>query len=201
MRTIIHSITGIVILLSLSVASAFFTSCSSTRVYTDSNNNISFSSYKTFALLDEPRNIPGVGKTNKQIVESNLEAAIEAEMKARGYTLNEKNPDVLVTFSFSSETKTNVTRQPVYSYRPTIAAAGFWRPRYFVYNEPFVVYNRVRTEKYKEGTLVIDIIDKKSNKVIWHGWAEEPLKKNEKLSETLTETVKDILAEYPVKAK
>ncbi|MFT5168287.1 MAG: hypothetical protein ACI8P3_003528 [Saprospiraceae bacterium] len=116
------------------------------RISSDYEKGVDFSSFKTYHFLDHEHGFPiGANPINKQ----RIERAVESELKSLGYETAEK-PDLLVAWFVAVR---NVRSVDIYRdyYRG-------WR-----YIQYATVY------EYKEGTLVIDIIDRANKQVIWHG--------------------------------
>lgn len=178
-----------------------FSGCSGARVYSDANPNAPFRAYRTFALVEEQHRVPKQSRHNAEIMEATIEQSLEKEMQRRGYTVDETLPDLLVKYSVEMDTDTKFVSQPVYRSRPVVAVGGAWRPRYYVARTPVVVGSRTRTVTHKEGVLVIDVIDRATGKVIWHGWSEEPLRNTSELATALADNVRDIMSAYPVPAR
>ncbi len=60
----------------------------------------------------------------------------------------------------------------------------------------------MRSELYTEGTLIIDIFDNKTKKLIWQGIGEGSLNSEEKKREKNTpKVIGDMMKSYPVKPK
>jgi uncharacterized protein DUF4136 len=116
------------------------------RIASDYEKDVDFSSFKTYHILDHEHGFPlGANPINKQ----RIERAVENELKSLGYEFSEK-PDLLVAWFVTVQ---NVKSVDVYRdyYRG-------WR--YIQYADVY---------EYKEGTLVIDIIDRANKQVVWHG--------------------------------
>lgn len=124
-----------------------FASCNNSyRIASDYEKGVDFSAFKTYSFLDHEHGFPvGANPINKQ----RIERAVESELKSLGYEVAE-TPDLLVAWFV---TVRNVKSVDIYRdyYRG-------WR--YFEY---------ATVHEYKEGTLVVDIIDKANKQVIWHG--------------------------------
>ena len=58
-----------------------------------------------------------------------------------------------------------------------------------------------RIVEYEQGTLVLDIVDAKTNRVIWRGWAQDTvdgvLDDEQQMVQKITEAVRRILARFP----
>jgi hypothetical protein len=54
---------------------------------------------------------------------------------------------------------------------------------------------------YTEGTLVVDLVDPKSNNVVWHGRARRTVYDSELSAEQIDEMVKKLLEDFPPDTK
>lgn len=198
LRTTVRAVIGILGMGTFALGlGSNLTSCSSARVYADVDKTAQFGQYKTFALVDnDNKPLPGSGKHSPQIIEANLEHSIVDAMKAQGYSVDERLPDLLVRYTITVDTKTQVVSRPVYAVRPVVGVTGVFRPHYYLYRQPMYLGNNVHMVKHKEGTLVVDVIDRKTNTVIWHGWSEEPVAAGS-VGTTLTNTVTALFQQYP----
>ena len=50
---------------------------------------------------------------------------------------------------------------------------------------------------FQDGTLVIDLIDPKTGKLIWHGWSTEPVNSYASDKKTIQGFVKEVLNRFP----
>ena len=146
---------------------------------------------------------------------ASLMKSVNDEMYERGYKLDTEDPDVVLVLHTMIETKTEVVETPIYStyhyYRP-----GFYNGFYggFPYNSYYgsggywpgytsiqqVVGYDIETVQYKEGSVVVDMIDKQTKNIVWRGWTENALKA--KLQDD-TDDIMDKLFKkrFPIKEK
>ena len=141
------------------------------------------------------------GLRRADIMEATIEQSLDNEMQRRAMTVDENSPDLLVKYYVEMNTDTKISSQPIYRSRPVIMSTSGWRPRYYVTRAPVVVGTRNRSTSEREGVLVIDIIDRATNKVIWHGWSEEPIQKVAELAPALADNVHDIMKAYPIQIR
>ncbi|MGI8891942.1 MAG: DUF4136 domain-containing protein, partial [Bacteroidia bacterium] len=155
------------------------------------------------------------------ILEQNLIMSIDREMKARGYTLDNANPDVLVNLHLKLKDKqeTVVNRYPLtstYNYYTPLTNPNAIDPRtvhpqlgaqytgsyyYPQYQRISTVYGtEMREIEYTEGTVVIDLIRTDDSYLIWRGWSQETINPNAATSD-LQFVVEQIFREYPVKER
>ena len=162
----------------LTITTLFFvaiTSCSSIRVAADYETQTDFTQYKTFAFYKT-----GIDKAPiSDIDKRRIMRAIETELLAKGMTKSE-HPDVLVSLFTKARTQVDVYDN--------------WSPYYY---DPF---HRQQISKYTEGTLFIDIIERKGKKLVWQGIGTGFLTKSMKPAKreaTIQKFVQQILVKYP----
>ena len=91
-----------------------------------------------------------------------IKNAILKEMQNKGYRYDE-NPDLWLNFKAYSKEKIRVTNTPEpYPYYYFRFNYGVW---------PGYPLNQTRLDQYTEGTLNIDVIDRKDKKLLWEGIA------------------------------
>jgi len=177
MKTTINM--GLILLL-VSALSA----CSSYNYYTAAKNKTDLSSYRTFAWLPpdaQPNKAGGVVK--KEIADEKVKEVTVAALTAKGLKLQEQDPDLLVSYSTVTGRGVKTEFYPAYygtlysgwgwgrfgwGYRPFYGYGGFgygWGWGYPYYGGGYAA--RV---PYKEGTLIIDIIDRNSRQLVWRGF-------------------------------
>lgn len=167
------------------------------KVGADRSFTRSLNDYKTYGWSSKIEEIPSnqifVGPNNVLIfnnesVRSKIKDAIAFELSAKGYTHDQKAPDFLVLF--------RVTEQP-----GTLTT-------YHGYETIDNGMEKVRTPqnmhhtKIKAGTLIINLLDAKSDKVAWQGYASGILKPdmvNDNMK--VREAVSDIFSKFHFKTK
>ncbi len=164
----------------LLVTILFFTlisSCSSIRVAADYDTQTDFTVYKTFAFYKTGIDKAAISDIDKR----RIMKAIEVELLAKGMTKS-TNPDVLVSLFTKARTQVDVyeNRSPYY-YDP---------------------FHRQQISKHTEGTLFIDVIERKGKKLVWQGIGTGFLTKSIKpikREATIQKFVQQILEKYPPK--
>ena len=147
----------------------------------DYDRTVDFSQYRTFGFFD-PSQRGTTGPGYDTLIDQRLEEAIAGEMEARGYTRSD-TPDLKINYSVVTQEVQEVRSAP--SARPVYPYYGY-RGRYY---DPWPSYGYdTWVVNYDKGSLLIDLVDAKSNQLVWEGAGEG------RLSE---ETKKDIAAAIP----
>ncbi|MDB5155477.1 MAG: hypothetical protein JWR50_184 [Mucilaginibacter sp.] len=170
MKTSIYRVLGFLIISGLSA-------CSSYNYYTAGLNKTNMSQYQSFAWIS-PEGQSDNKPTASAVADLKIKDAAVASLTTKGLRLQKNNPDLLVTYT----AKVGLGSKTVYysTYYGTGFYPGFglgwgwgYRPYYYGFGYPFAYYGgltAVDKEHYKEGTIIIDLIDTHTKKVVWRGF-------------------------------
>ncbi|HJW72250.1 MAG TPA: DUF4136 domain-containing protein [Geothrix sp.] len=171
------------------LAMALLGGCVNYSVTYDYDVTASFARYKTFDYYTSKK---GTGGTTS-LMDKRVRTAVERELQARGFAMETKaDPDFLVTYY-------PIVQERRYRTTTHVGWGGGWGYRPF-YGRMGVSTSQVH--HYKEGTIVIEIVDYKSNQMIWQGAAAGALtglRTPEDADEAVPRAVHDILARFPPK--
>lgn len=166
-------------------------SCKPTvKVSTDYDRSANFSAYKSFSLyyLLTSRNI-------SELNEERIWNSIRTEMIRKGYVENNQNPDLVVNaVSVLKNKKYLSANSNFYGYGGSFRPYGYWNGGYRSVSGS----GSVQAYDYKDGSLLIDVVDAKSKRLIWEGKATAELTKQPKNpDEAIQKTVSKILNDFP----
>lgn len=166
-------------------------SCSPTvKVTTDYDHSANFESYKTFAVYDLKAQEGQVNQLNVDRVTN----AIRNEMLAKGFT-ESSNPDLKVNAVSILKNRTSTTASTdFYGYGGMYRPYGYWGGGAMMggANTTFNTYN------YLDGSLVIDIVSTKTQKLLWQGIGNAEIdSKPDNPEEFINSSIKKILAGFP----
>lgn len=161
-------------------------SCGPTsQVFSDYDKSAHMTEYKTFgwetSLSIESRNNP---LYYNELNDKRIKNAVAVQMESHLYKYSE-DPDLSIHYHIIIEDKT-VMRTDPYGY----------------YYGPYWMRSEVSIYEYQEGTLIIDLMDAKTDNLVWRGWITNFLKNRdpEKMEESINNAVRQIFAEYPYRA-
>ncbi len=145
---------------------------------------VDFSAYRTYGWFQEAAS----RSAREQLWEGRLKAAVDREMSLKGLQQG-SNPDVLVAWEAATEGKVSVTTHG------SMYGTGY-RGRYggFATGSSTTTVN-----EWDEATLIIDIIDVKSERLVYRGSAQAKVNENrspEDATALLNEAVAKILEEF-----
>src|SRR4051812_9281890 len=170
----INSLFAIVIVL--------LSSCNTLQVASDYDKAVYFTKYKTFAFYKLK-----VSENVSQLNQERIIKAVKAELTKKGFVQNDENPDVLVNTTAILADKKSVSAN-TYGY------GGYYRP--YGWGSPSVTSFDVY--EYKNGSLIIDIIDASNQQLIWQGTGNKDIDSPSKDPDTSIRTaVTTIMNGFP----
>lgn len=157
---------------------------------------IDFKAYKTYAWL--PTKDTAYSKiVNKRKFERALAKEVINQLTKRGMTLDTLHPDCLFTYSLIMSRKYEIDQEKEVEYSPQVYAPDYGTQGYVYYfsadNRPVVYNGKMNITTFREGSLVIDMVDTKDKKVVWRASAQA--KRDEAYLPSLQETLKIIVPE------
>lgn len=187
--------------------------CSTTynAVSSDYDRSVDFTKYKTFAWLPDKSDTTNT-RYNNEIIRNNIRNYFGQCISDRGYTFDAESPDLLLQLVITNAKKERViTSYPSsYYYSPYYYGSHYYSPYRFGYYYNYYpsygygysrFYGNSTTQKqeYVNGSITLNLIDRKENKLVWSGTAEGDIYDPSNISSDLHPAVHGILDEYPVK--
>lgn len=191
------------LVLMLFTTAVVFSGCSSYNYYAVAHKPLDPAKYKTFAWIPEGKSKSTSIYDNDVATDKIVESASQ-EMKNRGFTLQSDNPDLLLRYTAVVKKEIKDYTDPVYYNPPSrilprVSYYGGRRVYYYSYYNPLPIYvgDRERSIRIKANSIMIDIIDRKSSKVVWRGWAEGEVNNPEKAINEIPGVIGNIFKKLP----
>jgi hypothetical protein len=168
------------------VTACLLSGCATIRVSSHTEHGLAWSQYRTFewGLADSlPPSDPRFQKDPH--FRDRIEGAVERQLAAKGFERSAATatPDVLIHYHAAINeriTVDEIDRQYVQ------CVTGDCGPR---------------ITHYEAGTLVVDIIDARTNRLIWRGWAQDSVEgvlgNRDRVRQTVEEGVSRMFATFP----
>jgi hypothetical protein len=179
-------------------AAVLLTSCANTaHIEKDPSTNLS--DYKTYSWISDDSADKKSKVHKNDLAESNIRAAVNQQLQSNGFTEVKRNPDLLITYDLLVEKSVKKQNEPVYSRPFTRPYYNPYRGRYgtIYYPSRFLGYDSYSTP-VKEGTVTITMIDPKSDKTIWQGWATDEINSSNFTGKEIQKNVKSIFKKFDV---
>lgn len=149
----------------------------------DYDRSVNFRKYSSYRI--EPAKTDDKDPVlNSQLNQQRIEEALMAQMKARGYTYTEENPEMVVRY-FTDVQNMQETQGG------NNMGWGWWgRP------------NNTYTRNYRQARLIVNMVDATSNKLVWQGWAEgeENNSRRQDRDAAVRMLISRIMEQYPHRA-
>ncbi len=145
------------------------------------NESAPYSGFKTYQITNVKINNADISPTGQEIIK-HVESAIIREMNRREYK-PQKEPDLVVRYELISNQQTDVNMN-----------------NYGLYN-PYYPYRSISVRTFLESALLIEIINLKTKKAIWHASVDmNNYRREKKMEEIIQKAVTSIYNTYPYKS-
>jgi hypothetical protein len=160
-----------------------FASCSSVKVYSDFDNKVDFTQYRTYAFHKN-----GIDKVEiSQLDKKRILNAIDRELVNKAM-IKSNNPDLLINIFTKEREKIDVNQ---FNMGWGYGWGWGWNPYLWGGRNTYATAST-------EGTLYIDLIDARKNELIWQGEGVGYLTENRREKEKrINEFVAKILEQFP----
>ena len=177
----------------------FLTGCVATTpvdVSTDYDRNVNFGQYRTFKWFqDKPT--AGIDSTYKYntFLDQRIRNAVEAQLIQKGMSKVTGPADLLIAYDVKVITRQSA--RPDYAFAPGFGYGySYWYG--YRYNYGYSRFGRpMLIEEYKDGTIIIDLVDAKDNQLIWRGWGQMEVNEANISEAEVNKIVTNILAKFP----
>jgi hypothetical protein len=179
-----------------------------TQISVTEDSNARFSDYKTFAWLQDQLDTSN-SPYNNDIIRNNIRNYIGQSFAERGFTVNLDTPDVLLQVVISNQKMERKYYYPSYPksyyYCPYYYCSEYYFPYTFEYYYRYpgkYCYSMgycEETIKYVEGSITLNVIDRKQSKLIWAGTAKGDIYDSAYIKRSIHPAVEAIMRKFPVK--
>ena len=159
--------------------------CATVSVGADHEAGVRFDQYRTFGW--DARDALPTGDPrldNNPFFDSRVRGAVELELTAKGLTLVTSAPDLLIHYHASVQQRVEVIKRD--------QDRGYTTPDY---GQPSTVM------EFDEGTLLVDVADAKSKKILWRGWAQTDvgglMERPREMEKRIGESMRRMLKNFP----
>ena len=167
---------------------ALLISCGpSLKVSTDYDKSVDFTKYKTFSLYKSERD-----NAISELYHDRIINSIRNEMIKKGLREDTSSSELLVNLVTILKDRTSVS-----TYNNYYTYGGFYRPYYWGSGSAYgsTTYD---VYHYQDGSLIVDVIDASTNKLIWQGIGNKEIDSPSKDPGTsIPKAINSIMAGFP----
>jgi hypothetical protein len=168
------------------ISALAMTSCATTmNVSSHVQRGVDFARYRTYDWGPADALPTGDARLDRNpFFQDHVQGAVEKQLAARGFaTATSGTPDLLIHYHASINQRIDVDRLD--------------HEHGYCYDDGC----RAGVIEYEAGTLVLDIVDARTNRVIWRGWAQDSvegvLDNQDRMARKINEGVTRMLARLP----
>ncbi|MDQ2070869.1 DUF4136 domain-containing protein [Natronospira bacteriovora] len=173
------------------VALAWLTGCATTRAEYD--READFSRYQTFAWSEPERREVRDPVLDSELLDRRVERAVRDALREKGFReVAVDEADFIVTYHITS-------RERVYTSPNVRVHLSYGRGyRYYPHwHDPFYGPYPYEHRSYREGTLIIDIVDREREELVWRSWRASEARQDQFSESQVNRRVERILREFP----
>lgn len=170
----------------------------------EKKNGVDFSKYKTYAFLPTKDTTYSKIIDRKKLVPALTEEAFRI-LSSKGMVYDTINPDVLFRYTLIMKKDYTVSRDQEITYSPYIETANLPnQPKIYYFssdNKPEVYNGNAQLSAFRAGTMVIDMIDHKTNEVVWRSTAQARKEENQlmDMKSTVQVVLPNMFHKFPIK--
>jgi hypothetical protein len=180
----------------LLIAAALFSlaACNTLSTSYDYDPEVSFAQYKHYSWVEKKTDQSGYHLDG--LMDQRVKAAVANELALKGFSqVTALDADVLVNYLTKIDKKIDVdTFSTDFGYNP------FYGPRWGVAGS---VHTQTVVREYEVGTLIVDLIDNKTGKLVWRGTVADMINDRHTPQEKIANinlAISAMMKNYPPKA-
>jgi hypothetical protein len=141
--------------------------------YDRATNFKTYQSFGWYPTADAPAPERAEDATYSTLIDQRVKEAIASELVKQGLTPITDNPGLLVAYDISIKPAQNVSEE---ENKDNDYGFGYSHWYGYRFNYGYAAFPDFKgIDKYRIGTLVISLIDKNTNQLVWRGWYEADL--------------------------
>ena len=153
-----------------------FWGCSSIYVKSDYDHDIDFTQYTTFKWMRNPKKVSKNSVRKGSLLDKRIRRAVEQELEAKGYEVKKSGRvDALLVYHVNLQKRVEVS--------PARDGYYGWR--------------RGHVHRYKQGSIIIDVVDPRLKQLIWRGAAVGTIGKPDASQEKVNAAMTKVFEKYP----
>ena len=158
-------------------------------IHSNATPQVNLNQYKSFGFFDKL----DTDQRYESLLSQYLKASTKEEMLRRGFKFTQDSPDLLINF------RQDVVDKQALKQFPVTHQGGYYSSGGRLYYDTWVGFEPY-LEKYQQGILTIDIVDRQQNKMIWQGAAVEEVSQEKlaTLDSAIPKIVNAIFEQFPI---
>lgn len=160
--------------------------CSGIKVEVDFDPEVDFTQYKTYRWARQKQQVMPRNPADLAFMDKRIKIEADSLLAQKGYVKvkSDNEAEFLVAYFLTAQDKVSVSYYG-YGYGYYGWGGGGYANAY----------------RYKEGTLVLDIVDASEMELIWRGWASTDIHSREEAQHQIPRAVRETLRRFPPEKK
>ena len=175
----------------LAAAVLALSACSTLKTNTDFDPAVSFNQFKTFAWVEAKTTDEGYHLDG--LLDQRVRDAVDNQMAAKGLTkASVEEADLLVNYITKVDKKINVdTFNNNFGYNPYYGPGWGWGGS---------MQTQTTVREYEVGNLIIDLVDNKTDKLVWRGSVADTIRDHntpQERVEIINNAIGQVMSAFP----
>lgn len=195
-----NTLSKLIILLTVATLAA----CA-TPVQTEVDTHADIAGYRSFAWKVPERDEVRDPILDSDLMDKRMRTAIVRHLEDQGFEYDEESPDFYVTYHTTTREKvrssgfgTSVSMAHYHMQDDGSLLITPVTPRRSYHYSSTTVRDAPTPRSYEEAVLIVDIIDRESDSLVWRGWDKKRLTRKGFDRKSVRKAVEEILSEFPV---
>ncbi|WP_375444241.1 DUF4136 domain-containing protein [uncultured Fibrella sp.] len=161
--------------------------------------NVDFSKYRTFAWMDSDVKGSQNPVYYNQLATEQVEQTVAGELAKKGLKETNRRPDLLLGYHFFVEEKTRTVANNTGPYGYYGPYTGWGRWGYAGWGPGWNGFGGTQytQEKYDAGTVVVDMVDTRTKRLVWRGAVQNAVGDPTRISQNLAKQIERIVEQFP----
>jgi hypothetical protein len=174
--------------------------CATLKVHVDYDPSANFTGFKTYDWISDSQVTSEDPRfDDNPLIETMIRRAVKAQLDTQGYVQESSDtPDFLVGYYATLDEWIDIERvDRFHGY-----SVGREWPGYGYEYYTWTAAPEIRERKYREGTLIVDIVNSETRSLMWRGVAQDEMHFSQQLEakeEKLNDAVRRMLKQFPPK--
>lgn len=165
--------------------------------HVEKDPSVNLGNYDSYAWVDSKSSQDDKASSPAAFAQLSVQNEVNAQLQKKGWRIDNKNPDVLLSYDILVERSQQQVNDPVYT-RPL--TRYYYNPYFrrwgtIYYPSRFVGYDSY-TVPVREATLTLSMMDARSDKEIWQGWTTQQVESRLLTKDEIRSSVKSIFRKF-----
>jgi Domain of unknown function (DUF4136) len=176
-------------------------SCGAVKTSSFTSKGVDLKAYKSYAWIS-PTDTTLNPRRDDKLYGGTIQQAADMELQKKGMVVDTHSPDAVFIFDTRLEDHVRYSQSPSVAVGVGVGYPGYYGgPGYYAGGYVPVVQGEVKADYYKQGTLIIEMYDFKTQKLLWRGWGTRDIDYTTDMDYTIRKAIHDVFFYLHIKHK